>query len=69
MSKGCSNSERLIRIDERVQVMKEEDIPEIKRDIKDMKEKLNRDHYRIKTLEKTGGMYNFIRFIKAILRS
>lgn len=71
----CSNSERLIRIDERVQVMKEEDIPEIKSDIKeiknrqfDMRIKLNKDHVRLEALEKAGVGFNIFKIVKMLFR-
>ena len=37
MAKRCNNSELLIRIDERMQHLHDEDIPEIKGDIKELK--------------------------------
>jgi len=73
MARGCSNSTLLIRIDERVQVMQEKDIPQLnshmermQATIDDMKVKLNRDHYRIETLEKTGGVFNILRLFRII---
>ena len=78
MARRYNNSELLIRIDERVKALKEEDIPEIKVTIKeikgrqyDMKEKLNKDHYRIETLEKGVSKsvgFNVFKIIKLFLR-
>lgn len=76
--KRCNSSELLIRIDERMRDLKEVDIPEIKVTIKeiksrqyDMKEKLNKDHYRIETLEKDVNKsfgFNIFKVFKLFLK-
>jgi len=59
MPKKCNNSDLLIRIDERMNHLTKEDIPEIKQDIKDIKnkqnyteKKLTKYFYRLETVEK-----------------
>ena len=57
---GKSNSFLLGRIYERT-----EGLPQIKQDIRDIKQFQIRDHYRIKTLERTGGGFNISKLFKA----
>lgn len=49
MKKSCNNSELLIRIDERVKVL-----PQMKEDIKELKDNEIKNHYRIRALEKNS---------------
>ena len=42
-------------------------LPVIQEDISDMKDKLNKDHYRIKSLERAGVGYNIWKIIRVFL--
>ena len=53
----------LIRIDERVKAL-----PEIKKDIKEIREHTIKNHYRIKALEKYSISFNIFSWIGRILR-
>ena len=68
MSKnGKSNSFLLGRIYERTE-QTAKILPIIQGDISDMKEKLNKDHFRITSLEKAGVGFNVWRFICKFLK-
>ena len=56
---GKSNSFLLGRIYERT-----EGLPQIKQDIKDIKQFQIRDHYRIKALERAGVGFNVFKLFK-----
>ena len=41
-------------------------LPVIQEDISEMKEKLTKDHYRIKSLERSGVGYNVVKLVKIL---
>ena len=61
--KGESNSFLLGRIYEKTKIL-----PEIRQDIKEIKEKQISHHFRIKDLERAGVGFNFLRGIRLLLK-